>query len=76
MPSLIFIVLPSSRYCFLFYFVLSLPTYSSYFFIPKSDMVPIKCSTVTGNYKDESEAGEIHTVFLYTATIICHKQIK
>jgi len=39
-------------------------------------MVPIKCSTVTGNYKDESEAGEIHTVFLYTATIICHKQIK
>jgi hypothetical protein len=63
-------------YCFLFYFVLSLPTYSSYFFIPESDEVPTKCSTVVGNYKVESETGEIHMVFLYTESIICYKQIK
>jgi len=45
--------------------------YRSYFFIPKSDKVPIKYYTVAGNYKDESEAGEIHTVFLHTESIIC-----
>jgi hypothetical protein len=76
MPYLIFLifnVLPSSMYCFLFYFVLSLPTYSCYFFIPKSDEVPISCSTVVGNYKDEDETGEIYTVFLHTKSIICYK---
>ena len=75
MPYLIFFifnVLPSSTYCFLFCYVLSLPTYSSYVFIQKSDEVPIKCSTVAGYYKDESEAGEIHTVFLHTESIMCY----
>jgi hypothetical protein len=33
------------------------------FIIAKYDEVPIKCSTVVGNHKDESEAGEIHRYF-------------